>query len=1019
MLCGALAFILFTGGLYAQEQTVSGTVINSEDGTPIPGVNVIIKGTATGTATDIEGKYALNVPDAETILAFSFIGFVTKEVQLGNRSIVDVTMTPDITHLGEVVIASFGIKKEKRAITYAAQNVETKEITEARPLNLMDGLSGKVAGISVTKTGTGVGSASKVILRGLRSIAGSSQPLYVIDGGIIGGTIAGLSPDDIKSITVLKGANAAALYGSRANNGVIVVTTKSGSGNKNFAVSLNSSFMASSPIILTDFQNEYGQGDDGIYNPNTYRNWGPKMDGSQKEHWSNDPHWPETTTDYSPQPNNVRDFFQTGHNAAVNIGISTSTDISNAYFSYTYTNAAGNVPNNDLISHNLNVRYGATVLKKLTLDSKINYIRRKINNQLSSGGGFSNPIRAAFLMPRNIKVEDAKHYEFYDVNGQLKQNYWVPGNNYSGNPYWTINRNLSENLGERLIGLMSLKYNFTDNLSLLVRSSLDRYNFANISKYYNDTYIIAQDGFYQNYEGVYSEWNTDFLLNYDNRFGTDWTLDVSFGGNIRKYEYRTIIANWDNMKSWLNVPNLFSLANTAFVTASEYYSQKEVQSLYGFATIGWKNAIYLDLTGRNDWSSTLPKDNWSYFYPSLGLTVVISDLVNTDPKWLSLLKLRGSYAEVGNDTDPYKSARAAYVIGGGTGGFLQLSNTLPADTLKPERTVSTEIGLESRFFNNRLGLDLTWYKTNSTNQLFQVNVPVGSGASSVFTNAGDIQNKGVEAILTAIVIDVSKFNWDLIFNFAANRSKVVKITEGLTNLPIAGAGYIGNYRLVEGEPWGVIYSKGFLRDEQGRAIADIEGKPMITPGSDIPVANFNPDWLGGIRNILTYGNLELSFLIDIRAGGTITSYSNSLLWGNGLTTATLQGRDGSLVFGENIFENETVVLEDGSPNNIQVDAEKFWKTLGGRHPVGEAFVIDASNIRLRELVLGYSLPESVLDRTAISGVRFAIVGRNLFFFSNNSNYDPEIFVDIYNSEGWEAFSPPTTREYGINIKIEF
>ena len=1021
LLYGTFVSLLFAGGVYAQEFTVSGKVTSQDDGSPIPGVNVIIKGTSQGTATDFQGKYSLTVPGPGTVLIFSYIGYVTVEEEVGNRTVIDVSMATDVTQLGEVVVTAFGIEKEKKAITYAAQNVETQEITAARPLNIMEGLSGKVAGLSVTRAGTGVGSAAKVVLRGNRSIAGSSQPLYVIDGVVVGGSIANLSPDDIESITVLKGANAAALYGSRANNGVIVVTTKKGTRGKDFGVTLNTSYMAASPIILTDFQNEYGQGNGGVYGEHANKSWGPKMDGSMKPHWSNDPNWPEPMTDYSPQPDNVKDFFRTGHNAAVNLGISTSSDNSNAYFSYTFTDAGGVVPSNDLTSHNLNVRYSANIAKKLILDSKVNYIRTLIDNQLATGENFTNPIRGAFRMPRNIKTKDAEIFEFIDDQGQLRQHYWVPGNNGNGNQYWTINRNLRENLNERVLGLISLKYNFTDYLSLLVRSAIDRSNWQNTTKYYNDTYIVADDGFYQLYMGNSYEWNSDFLLNFNKQFGEDWNVDASFGGNIRNNKTVWLRSNTDARKSPLNLPNLFSIANTAFVTAGEEYSRKQVQSLYGFATIGWKNAVFLDITGRNDWSSTLPKDNWSYFYPSVGLTVVLSDLLNTNPSFLSYLKVRGSYAKVGNDTSPYRSARLAIVDASkGKKGFMKFEKTIPANSLRPESTTSTEIGLDAKFFNNRLGIDFTWYKSNSTDQLFRVSVPIGSGASNIFINAGNIENKGVELVLNGVIIQGQKFNWDMTVNWSKNTSTVVEIAEGLDNLPLAGASFLGTMKLIEGNPWGDIYSRGFKRDDQGRVIVASDGTPMVTPGKDTKVSNFTPDWLGGIRNSFSYGAFDLSFLIDIRQGGTVSSLTNAILWGDGLTTATLQGRDGTLVFGENIFANETAVKEDGTPNDIQVDAETFWNKVGGRNaPVGEAFVIDASNSRLRELVFGYSIPRSALENTPIAGVRIAFVGRNLFFITNNSNYDPEIFVNTGNTEGWESFAPPTMREYGFNLKIDF
>ncbi|WP_044240877.1 SusC/RagA family TonB-linked outer membrane protein [Flexithrix dorotheae] len=1017
---GFLIQFMIIGGLVAQDITISGKITNATDGEPLPGVSVLLQGTTNGALSDIDGNYKINAPSDGSLL-FSFIGYEKQTIEINGRSTIDVILAEDVRQLDEVVVTAFGLEKEKKAITYAAQNVSTEEMTEARPLNVVDGLSGKVSGISVARTGTGVGAQSKVILRGNRSVAGSSQPIYIVDGAIMGSDISNFSPDDIESITVLKGANAAALYGSRANNGAIVVTTKKGAGGKGFNVQLNTTYMAADAILLTNYQNEYGQGSGGVYGKNAVRDWGPRLDGSQVEHWSNDPNFPTSTATYSANPDNIKDFFNTGHNLATNLGISTSSENTNAYFSYTFTDAEGIVKGNELESHNLNVRVNTTLSDKLTLDSRVNYIREVLDNQLATGENFANPIRHAFRIPRNVTTADASIFSFINDDGIERQHFWKPNDNGGANPYWTINRNLNNTLRERVIGLISLKYDITEDLSILGRSAIDRNNYSRSDKLYNDSYVIADFGNYTTTQGYGFEWNSDFLLNYNKEFGTDFSIDASFGGNIRRSESRQVNTN----NGQLNVPNLFALSNAKTLTATEPASgnfKKEVQSIYGFATIGWKNAVFLDLTARNDWSSTLPAANRSYFYPSVGLTAVVSDLFAGTPGWLTFLKLRGSYAQVGNDTDPYQTARAANIGPGGNNGYLQLSTTIPIENLLPEETVSTEFGLDARFLNNRLGFDFTWYKSNSQNQLFAVNVPVGSGASSIFLNGADVENKGIEFSINATVVQSNKFSWDLNFNYGANNSTVLKIAEGFDNLNVGGADFMRQFKLVEGRPWGEVYSRGFERDEQGRVLIADDGTPRTTAGLDVPVANFNPDWTGGIRNTFNYANFDLSFLIDIRQGGSVVSLTNAIIYADGLTEETLQGRDGSLVFGENFFAHETAVLEDGSANNIQTGAEEMWSKLGGRNaPVGEAFVKDASNTRLRELVLGYTLPSSALAKTPFSKIRVAFVGRNLFFISNAAgNLDPEIFVGVgNNADGFESFGPPTQREYGFNVRLGF
>ncbi len=1016
----SIAFALTTV-LWAQERTVTGNVSSADEGVGLPGVNVLIQGTTQGTTSDVDGNYSIRVtPQANLI--FSFVGYENQIVTVGNQSIINVRLTADVSTLEEVVVTAFGVEREKKAVTYAAQNVTTDELTQARPLAIAEGLSGKVAGISVSRT-SGLGADPKVTLRGNRSIAGSSEPIYVVDGVTLGGNINNISPDDIESITVLKGANAAALYGSRANNGVIVVTTKSGKmGGQGFSVNLNTSFMASRVNHLINWQNEYGQGSGGVYAANANRSWGPRLDGSQVAHWSNDPNFPVSTYSYAANPDNkTTDFFRTGHNFATNLSVSSQGENTNAYVSYTFTDANGVVPSNQMNSHNLSARMTSKFFDKLTVDGKLTVIRRDLDGELFEGEGYQNPIRALYKVAPNIRTEDMSIFEFTNPEGVVEMHYWLPGNNAPSNPYWLLNNVNRNDLEDRVIGLLSVGFDITENLSIRVRSSIDRFNDSRVDRWNNGFYIVADNGRYGKREQRGHEWNTDAFLTYKRDFaGGDWSVDATVGANIRKNEFsRTSVGA--SRDSPLNVPNLFAISNYATVTATEEFEEKEVQSIFGSATIGYKNVIFLDVTARNDWSSTLPPDEWSFFYPSVGLSAVVSDLV-TLPDWWSFLKVRASWAKVGNDTDPYQIARAANVTGGGTGGFLALSTTIPATGLKPEETTATEIGADLRFLEGRLGVDFTWYKSNSTDQLFAQSIPVGSGASNVFINGADIQNDGIELTLSGTPVQTGDFTWDIFFNYSANNSEVLKLAEGLDVLNIGGASFLRQFRLVVGQPWGDVYSRGFARDDQGRVIVEADGTPRTTPGLDAQVANYNPDWLGGIGNTLTYKNFKLSFLIDIRQGGTIVSNTNAIMFADGVTTETLEGREGGLIFGQNFFSNEVAVLDDGTPNNVSATAEAMWSKLGGRNaPVGEAFVLDASNTRLRELVLGYRIPSSSLANTPFTHIDISLIGRNLFFFSNKAeNADPEVLVNPNtNSDGWEVFGLPPVKEFGINLKFGF
>jgi TonB-linked SusC/RagA family outer membrane protein len=999
----------------AQERPVMGKVTASDTGQPIPGVSVLVKETTVGTVTDLDGTFRLDVPATASILVFSYLGYASQERTVGNEGVVNVTLTPEVEDLSEVVVTAFGLEREKKSLTYAVQDVSSKEMSEARELNVLNSLSGKVAGLSVTRSGSGVGSESRVVMRGDRSINGNSQPLYIVDGVPAAG-ISTINPDDIASINVLKGPNAAALYGSRANNGAIIVSTKRGSAD-GFSASLNTSFMIDEPILLTNYQNIYGQGSGGQFSPSSEFSWGPRMDGSSVDNWSR-AEGPPSTVPYSPQPNNVRDFFQTGHNLATTLSIGGGNEKNRTYFSYTFTNADGVVPKNSLNRHSVNLRITNNLTDRLTLDGKINYIREDIDNPLAQGEDFSNPIRHAYRIPRNIRTEDLAQYEYYTQTGLIRQNYFNPGSNGGANPYWTINRNLRANHMDRVVAFTSLNYTILEGLNILARASLDRITRGNSEKMYADTYVLAQNGRFTVGKEESMEINTDFLITYDKALSEDWHLNLTAGGNSRINRNSSLSSNTG---SALTVPNLFFLANTQQVVSTHGVGlPKNVNSLFGSAQFGWKNSIFLDVAARNDWSSTLPKQNWSFFYPTVGLNVVVSDLVNL-PGAFTFVKFRGNFAEVGNDTDPYQLHRTATIAAGGRGGYLSLNTVLPNEDLLPEKTRSIELGADLRFFDDRLGIDFTYYKTNSFNQLFSVSLPVGSGASSYFTNGGEVQNKGIEAMISLSPIRRTNFTWDITANFAKNNSLVKEITDESPSLTV-GSDFLRQYRVEAGKPFGEVYSRGFQRDDQGRVIIGVDGLPKTTPGFTVRVANYNPIWIGGMQNSFSFKNFRANFTIDFRQGGSIASLTNAIIYADGLTKETLDGRDGGLIFGENFFDHETAVLENGAPNDIRIDAEKFWVTMGGRNaPIGEVFSVSATNIRLREAVIGYTIPAEDLSALPFKSISINFVARNLFFILNEAkNIDPDVIVGTAaTAAGFDSFGPPTSRSYGFNLNIGF
>jgi TonB-linked SusC/RagA family outer membrane protein len=1026
LLNSAFLIFLFCATSFAQEHKVTGTVVSADDNSVMPGVYVLIKGQTTGTTTDENGSFTLNVPNNETALVFSFIGYATQEIVVGTNPVVNVTMSLAATELSEIVVTAFGISRQSKALTYATQNVKTDALTEARTLNVITGLSGKVAGLAITEAGTGVGADAKVLLRGNRSINGSSEPLYIVDGITLGGDIGNLSPDDIASMSILKGANAAALYGSRANNGAIVITTKSGLGAKQgVTVNLGINYQASSAVILDKMQNEYGQGANGLYSSNAIVSWGAKMDGSQVAHWSNDPNYSMygKTYAYSAQPDNVKDYFRRGDNISTNLQVGINNGKSNAAFSYTFTDASGIVATNNLKNHNLSIRFGSQLSKKFTLDSKVNVIRQAFTNQFATGENFDNPMRYLYVLERNIRTQDIQHYDFINPAGQLRQHYWRWNDNGTGNPYWSRYRVQRPENRQRVIGMISLKYEILDGLSILGRSAIDAGTTEFEMKRFNDSYTTAINGSYEKNNSSSYDWNSDVLVNY-HKSVADFTFDINAGANNKTSEYQQIGGSGANF----NIENLFALSNTGNPRPYEDYSKKVVNSVYGFGEISFKNYLFLNLTGRNDWSSALPSDSRSYFYPSVGLTAVVSDMV-TLPTFLTYLKLRGSYAIVGNDTDPYRLSRTAEV---GTGGIITLSNVMPNPNLKPETTKSLELGFDFRMLLDRLRFGLTWYKTNTYDQLFATPVPSTSGVSSVFQNGADVQNKGVEITVGAAVINTTDFSWNIDVNFSKNNSEILKIAEGFNVLSF-GRDFIRDYQLVKGHPFGDVYAKSWLRygddpntlqrEGNGQVVIQANGLPAITPGMTEMVANFNPDWLGGINNTFRYKNLTFSALIDVRHGGTFISITEAISAGSGVEEYTAIGRDpNSLMFGRDIFTNAVGVTATGEPNTATTNAEAFWNNVGGRNnPAGGAFVRSASNIRMREMVLGYDLPKDLVAKTFFSSLRVSVVGRNLFFIQNKAKYvDPEIMMGTYNSaEGESSFPLPPTRTYGVSLNFGF
>lgn len=1021
-----LVLIIVSGKhqLYAQNSlTVNGQVISFEDDYPIPGVNVSVKGTSTGTITNADGEYTLQVPDPGSVLIFSFVGYESKEIPVNGRSTIDVTLGVDTRQLSEVVVTALNIERETKALGYAVQEVQGEELTKAREANFVNSLQGRVAGVTVTNGPGSIGGSSRIVIRGETSLTGDNQPLFVVDGipitnNIIGAEQSGqdidygngaaaINPDDVASITVLKGPNAAALYGSRAANGVILITTKSGKGTKGIGISVNSGIAFENPLRLPDYQNGYGQGRGGVYNiGDGGRSWGPPLDGRKIKIPVNT-EWPPnngTEVDWLPYPDNVKEFYETGRTLNNNIALSGSNESGNFRFSYTNLNQTGIVPNTDQIRNNLSLNAGYNFSDKLKLNVVANYIATDSDNRPVMSYGNESPVYTWIWEGRQVRTEWMEDYWVEGLEGTQPFTYNF---RFNDNPYYTAYENLNGLERDRLMGNVALSYFFTDELSLMVRTGTDLLNERRTNQRTPGSNAY-RSGMYRLDKNQFQEVNADFLLTYDKNINSDWTVKLSAGGN----QMRQVRQNLSSRANELNIPGIYNLGNSRIpVENIQFDSEYRINSLYAFGQVGYRDMIYVDLTARNDWSSTLPQENNSYFYPSVSVSTVLSELLNVpNGSALSFAKLRLGWAQVGSDTDPYRLNNVFnYSIPwGGIPAVSEPSSIANAD-LKPEITTTYEIGANVKFFNNRLGLDLTYYDIRSKNQILSVPIDLTSGYTSRFLNAGEIKNTGVELMLNFVPLaSPTGLNWDINLNWSSNRSEVVELAEGITTYELPSR--VVSVQARVGEQMGDMYGRVFDRDPDGNII-HLNGIPQLT--DDIrKLGNYNPDWIAGIYNTLTYRGIQLGFLFDMRQGGTI--YSRLFERGNesGQLEETLPGREDGII-GTGVMMND-----QGSyvPNDVNVSAERYY---GSGFFNAESSTFDASFVKLRELKLGYTLPNSLVSSTPFRNVSISLVGRNLALWTDVPHIDPET-VSINGGTflpGIEDLSLPSTRSMGFNLSF--
>jgi TonB-linked SusC/RagA family outer membrane protein len=1018
--CLLQLLVLLLASVPAVAQTVSGRVTNSADGTGLPGVSVLVKGTTTGTTTDTDGKYSISPSDpANAVLVFSFIGFASQEVPVGNKSSVDVSLSEDITQLGEVVVTALGIERETKSLTYSVQEVKGEQLTNVRDANFMNSLSGKVAGVFINKSTSGVGGSTRVVLRGQKSTR-ENQPLYVVDGvplanftgaqpsdvwgqssgagsgGRDGGDVLStINPSDIESITVLKGAAASALYGSQAGNGVILITTKKGKAGS-AKIDFNSYFTVEKPLYTPDLQYQYAQTNAG----NVY-SWGPK----------------------ESSPDHVEPFFKTGTTWVNTIGLTAGNEIAQSYFSYSNTSNNGIVPTSSLDQHTFNFRESAKFLNnKLSADANVMFSTQKVHNR-PQAGLYYNPLTGLYLFPRGLDFDDYKNnYSYFsETRNTNLQNWWninhdagQAGQDNQQNPYWILNRNANDGKKDNLFGSLTLKYALTDWLTVQARGSVNR----NLDTYELKAFASTQ-GTLADANGRYTlDKLTSTLLYGDlllmgNRDLTDkLALTFNIGTSVNDLKQDREFS--DSKGADLRFANVFTVSNinaTTAATINPTGTRRQIQSVFGTANLGYDEKIYLDLTLRNDWSSTLaytPKMKKGYPYYSAGINTVISEIFEL-PELINFTKLRFTYAKVGNDVAPFATLPTNTIV---TTNYISAqAGPKPGTYLKPERTQSIEAGLEGRFLNNRLTLDFTWYRSNTKDQYIEFGAPLGSGFARYYVNAGNIQNSGIEAMVGYDVIKNSSLTWNASLNFTRNVNKVVELLPELGGIFEITAPGVNNYalRIKEGGRFGDIYGKKFNRATDGSIIVDETGKPSGDGKFDY-LGNPTPNFLLGWNNSLQYKNFTFNLLIDGRFGGKVMSITQAMLDEYGVSQATADARNNG---GVSIFASTA----DGEPFTDKISPEIFYTAVGGRAGITENYMYDATNVRVRELSIGYRLP---IEGKYMKNVNISLVGRNLFFITKKAPFDPEISMSTGNGlQGVDVFALPSTRSMGLNVRWSF
>jgi TonB-linked SusC/RagA family outer membrane protein len=1037
--------------LQDEEIPIKGKV-TAPGGEALPGVSIKVKGASAGTVTNASGDFMLLVPGENAVLQFSSIGYLTREIRVGSQRNITMILEENARQMNEVVITALGIKREKKALGYAIGEVGGDELNKAREPNVINSLAGKVPGLVINTTAGGPSGSTRVIIRGNTELSGNNQPLYIVDGvpidnsnpgsaGTYGGYdlgdgISGINPDDIESVSVLKGPAASALYGSRASHGVILITTKKGAKKKGLGVELNST--SSFERILTRFENYqyiYGQGNNGQLPGRGERgsvtsNWGAKLDPGVTIIGFDGKERP-----YALVPNNIQNFFRTGMTFTNTLAFSTGNEQSTFRGSVSDMRNTDILPNSDMSRNTFTLRGTSRFGKKLNLDAKVNYIREKVHNRPALSDSKNNAAYSLIGLANNYDQAWLANYKdeqgtYYDWNG---------GNPWRLNPYWSLYEMSNKSEKNRIIASGQLRYEFSPAISAQFTSGID------YSGYYFEEYVprttpgdIPGKLRRQTFENL--TYNHELLLSFKKSV-RDLSLSANIGGSVFGIDNTTMDAEGKNMKG-----DAISMNSYLQKDVKQYAYRKEINSLFGMISAGYKTFLYVDATLRRDQSSTLPAADNTYLYPSISGSFIFTNAFKLAGKWLNFGKLRASWAQVGGDTNPFQLALSYNLLGlpyEDYGLAYIAQETKPNPDLRPSRTRSIELGTELKFLNNRLGLDFTYYRQNSKDQIVTVPSSITSGFRYQVINAGEIVNNGIEVLLTASPLRNKSFSWDVAVNFARNVNKVISLAPGLDDLSLAEARWAGA-RIVarKGELYGAIIGKDFKRAPDGQIILDANTALPIPTDNFTVLGKGSWDWTGGLTSTFNYKGVYLTALFDVKWGADLFSMTNMIAHANGSDQHTLEGRDGWIRSEEErqaankstaewtptggYLPKGVIEEKDASgktvyrPNTRYVNPTVWWQNFQNSGQIPTPYIYDASYIKMRELTVGYSLPAAWLKKTFVSSAAISVVSRNPFIiYKRVPNVDPDSNYNNSNGQGLEYGSLPTRKSWGINLNAKF